>query len=290
MPHVTSKDGTTIAYDRLGHGPTIVLVGGGLDDGSENAPLAAALADRFTVVNYARRGRAGSSDTLPYRVDREIEDLDALINAAGGSAHLYGVSSGGALVLEAAMARPSSVDAIAVYEVPYPTSDTAQETWTAYLDQLEAALGRGDRGTAIEHFMRLAGAPEDDIAAARSAPVWPALEALAPTLAYDAACLGDGPPPRERLSALTNPALVITGSGRDPHTAQLLPGYFDDAADAVAAAVPGARRMKLEAQGHVVDHDVMAPVLADFLRQAQSSTSFSRRHPTARVTSGDRNT
>lgn len=106
MGHVTSKDGTSIAYERAGRGPAIVLVGGGLDDGSENAPLASALAERFTVYNYARRGRGGSGDTPPYAVSREIEDLDALIAEAGGMAHVYGVSTGGALALEAAASIP----------------------------------------------------------------------------------------------------------------------------------------------------------------------------------------
>src|SRR5919109_4561231 len=102
MPFVTSADGTRIAFEREGSGPTIVLVAGALDDGSENAPLATELARRFTVLNYARRGRSRSGDTQPYAVDREIDDVDALIGAAGGSAHVYGVSSGGALALRAA--------------------------------------------------------------------------------------------------------------------------------------------------------------------------------------------
>jgi pimeloyl-ACP methyl ester carboxylesterase len=113
----SSKDGTDIAYERMGSGPAVILVGGGLDDGAENAPLAPELAEQFTVYNYARRGRGESGDTLPYAVAREIEDLDALIAEAGGSAHLYGVSSGGALALEAAAAG-LAVDGIALYEVP----------------------------------------------------------------------------------------------------------------------------------------------------------------------------
>src|ERR687892_2660347 len=118
MNHVISKDGTSIAYDRQGSGPPVILVGGGLDDGSENAPLVPELARWFTVYNYARRGRGDSGDTMPYALEREIEDLDALVAEAGGSAHLYGVSSGGALALEAAAAG-TGADRVAVYEVPY---------------------------------------------------------------------------------------------------------------------------------------------------------------------------
>src|SRR5918994_5056994 len=126
MGRVTSNDGTSIAYDRKGTGPAVILVGGGLDDGSENAPLVPGLAEHFTVYNYARRGRGDSGDTLPYALEREIEDLEALIADAGGSAHLYGVSSGGALALEAAAAG-IAVRRLAVYEVPYMTTDDAAQ-------------------------------------------------------------------------------------------------------------------------------------------------------------------
>jgi pimeloyl-ACP methyl ester carboxylesterase len=114
MFRVTSKDGTSIAYHRQGDGPAVIMVGGGLDDGSENAPLVPELARRFTVYNYARRGRGDSGDTRPYALEREIEDLQVLIAEAGGSAHLYGVSSGGALAMEAAAAG-LAVDRLAVY-------------------------------------------------------------------------------------------------------------------------------------------------------------------------------
>jgi hypothetical protein len=122
MRRVISKDGTSIAYEAVGTGPAVVLVGGGLDDGSENAPLAGELARSFTVYNYARRGRGDSGDTPPYSVEREIEDIEALLVAAGGTAHLYGVSTGGALVLEAPAASVRA-DKLAVYEVPYNTAD-----------------------------------------------------------------------------------------------------------------------------------------------------------------------
>ncbi|HEX8133411.1 MAG TPA: alpha/beta fold hydrolase, partial [Actinomycetes bacterium] len=135
MPKVTSKDGTSIAYHRQGAGPAVVLVGGGLVDPVtgragrwENAPLAAALAERFTVYNYDRRGRGDSGDTLPYAVDRELEDLQALLEEAGGSAFLYGVSSGGALALEAAAAGLPA-DRLAVYEVPYFVADEMLQRW-----------------------------------------------------------------------------------------------------------------------------------------------------------------
>ena len=256
MSRVTSKDGTSIAYDRQGSGPAVILVGGGLVDPLtgragrwENAPLAAELAGRFTVYNYDRRGRGDSGDTLPYAVDRELEDLDALLAEAGGSAHLYGVSSGGALALEAAAAG-IAVDRLAVYEVPYGASG-----WRAYVEQLEALLAEGRRGAAVELFMRVAGASEEDIAGARSSPVWPGLEAIAHTLAYDAACLGDGQPPTARLAIITRPTLVATGGGQD---------FFEQAADAIAASLPQAGRLTIQGQTHLVDPKALAPVLQRF--------------------------
>jgi alpha-beta hydrolase superfamily lysophospholipase len=262
MSHVVSADGTAIAYERVGSGPAVVLVGGGLDDGAENAPLAAALAERFTVVNYARRGRGESGDTLPYAVQREIEDIDALIAEAGGAADVYGISSGGALALAAAAAG-SAIERIAVYEVPWNVDPGWPARWRAYTDELDAMLAAGRRGDAVARFMRLADMPDEAIAGARGAPVWPALEAVAHTLAYDAACLGSGQPPAEQLARITQPALVATGTGHGPAAA----GWeraLDGAADAIAASLPHAERRALAGQSHVVDASVLAPVLAEF--------------------------
>ena len=175
MEQVRSRDGTSIAYQRQGAGPAVILVGGAFVDRSENAPLAAELADRFSVYNYDRRGRGDSGDTGPYAVEREIEDIEALIAEAGGSAHLYGVSSGGALVLEAAAAGVA-VDRLAVYEVPYDTSEGATERHREYVARLEGFLAEGRRGDAAELFMRLAGASDEMVAGARGSPMWPGLE------------------------------------------------------------------------------------------------------------------
>jgi pimeloyl-ACP methyl ester carboxylesterase len=185
MNWVTSKDGTPIAYDRRGRGPAVILTGG--FDRTENAPLAEELAACFTVYDYDQRGRGDSGDTLPYAVQREIEDLDALITVAGGSGHVYGVSAGGALALEAAAAGVA-INRLAVYEVPYGFAGDAQQ-WRQYVDTLEALLTEGRRGDAFALFMRTAGSPEEDVVSARNSPVWPSLEAVAYTLVYGAAGL-----------------------------------------------------------------------------------------------------
>jgi hypothetical protein len=259
---VTSADGTPIAYERRGSGPAVVMVGGGLDDGAENEPLAVELAAWFTTYNYARRGRAGSGDTPPYAVAREVEDLAAVVGAAGGTASLFGASSGGALALEAA-AGGLPVDRVAVYEVPYLVGEELQAAWRGYVELLGAALAEGRRGDALELFMRLAGSSEADIAGARGSPVWPGLEELAPTLAHDAAVLGDGAPPVARLGRLAQPVLVLTGSGLAG-----LPGFFDSAADALVAAIPGARRDVVRTAGHVPEPAALVPVLTGFFRPA----------------------
>jgi pimeloyl-ACP methyl ester carboxylesterase len=252
---VTSKDGTPIAYDRRGSGPAVILVCGGLDDGSENAPLAAELGRRLTVFNYARRGRGDSGDTPPYAVEREIEDIEALVVEAGGRAHAYGVSSGGALALEAAAAGVA-IDRLAVYEVPYSIGEDASRRWLEYVEQLGPALAQGRRGHALELFMRVAGASEQSISSAQSSPMWPGLEAIAHTLAYDAACLGDGRPPAARLATITQPTLVATGDGAE---------FFEQSADAIAESLPHAERRIVARQSHVADPKVVAPVLEQFL-------------------------
>ncbi|WP_203454122.1 alpha/beta fold hydrolase [Jiangella aurantiaca] len=243
-----------------------MLVGGGLDDGSESVPLGEKLAaTEFAVVNYRRRGRGDSGDTAPYAVEREIEDLAAVIEAAGGRAHLFGASSGGALALEAAAAG-LPIDRIAVHEVPYLVGDPMVRSWQQYVADVTAALDAGDRDQALRLFMRLAGSSDEDIAGAAAAPVWPALLELAPTLRYDAACLGDGPPPADRLAMIAQPVLLSTGSTVDPHSAGLPVDFFGAAADAAAASLPHAQRLVMEVAGHVADPALLAPRLAEFYR------------------------
>lgn len=264
MQRVTSRDGTPIAYDRAGRGPAVILTGSAISR-SEHAPLAAELAEHFTVYNYDQRGRGDSGDTLPYAVAREIEDIEALLAEAGGSAHLYGISAGGALALEAAAAG-IAIDRLAVYEVPYCITDGPQQ-WRERVAELEALLAEGRRGDAFALFMRTAGSPEHDIAAARNSPVWPGLEAVAHTLAYGWACLGDGQPPTARLATITQPTLVATGTRLDPHMSELPPDAFARAAAVIAASIPHAERRSIEGQTHMVDPQALAPVLVEFFNQ-----------------------
>jgi pimeloyl-ACP methyl ester carboxylesterase len=263
MNQVRSKDGTAIAYIRGGDGPAVVLVGGGLDDGSENAPLIPALADSFTVASYARRGRGGSGDTPPYALAREIEDLAAVVDGLGGHAHAFGASSGGALLLEAAAAGVS-IDRIAVWEVPYAVGGQAVAGWQEYAAALREALARDDRDLALELFMRLAGSPQEMVDQVKESEHWPLMRRLAPTLAYDAACLGDGPPPAGRLGKVCQPTLVITGPGGEEAMQEMAVDFLGKSAEAIVAAMPAAERRRLSEGGHMVDPAVLGPVLANW--------------------------
>ncbi len=256
MDQVTSKDGTTIAFDRLGDGPAVILVSGGSVDRGSNASLADALSGQFTVYNYDRRGRGPSGDTQPYAVAREVEDIDAVIGAAGGSACLYGSSSGAALALEAA-ASGLAVTKLALWEPPYIVGDArprpAEDTASIY----RQFVAEGRRGDAVEYFMaKVVGMPPDFVSFARTQPWWPAQEALAHTLAYDAEVMGDYRLPTDRVARVTAPTLVLTGGASFD--------WMGETADAIVAALPHGRRATLEGQSHDVSADVLGPVLAEF--------------------------
>jgi pimeloyl-ACP methyl ester carboxylesterase len=252
-----SRDGTALAYARAGQGPAVILVSGAMSTGGTVAPLAGLLAHDFTALWYDRRGRGESDDTAPYAVEREVEDLAALIDAVGGEAALYGVSSGGALALEAAAAG-LPVSRVAVYETPFAdVSGGGAEERAAYTARLTEALSQGRRGDAVELFLRLTGLAEEMIRSARQSPMWAAMEAIAPTLAYDDAVMGDGLVPRERLASIGVPVLAVAGAAS--------PAWLRRAVQEVARAAPRGTYLELEDQTHMVDPNVLAPVLAEFL-------------------------
>lgn len=256
MENVTSKDGTTIAFDRLGEGPPVILVSGGSVDRTSNAPLAELLAPDLTVFNYDRRGRGPSGDTPPYAIDREIEDIEAVIAAAGGSASLYGTSSGAALALRAAAAG-LPITKLALWEPPYILDEDARPP-KDQVEQYETMVAEGRRGDAAEYFMtRVVGMPPEFVAQARQEPWWPAQEALAHTLAYDARIMGDYSIPAEEASSVKIPTAVIAGGADMP--------FMRESAQALADALPDGQVRFLDGQGHNVDPTVLAPVVKDFL-------------------------
>lgn len=278
MQKVSSKDGTPIAYDRIGQGPAIILVDGALCDRSSgpNGPLAALLAEHFTVFTYDRRGRGESGDTAPYAVEREIEDLNALIGEAGGSVYLFGISSGAALALEATN-RGLAVKRLAVYEAPFVVDGSGRRLPENYLTQLKDLVASGRRGAAVKLFMNKGvGIPAIFVALMQFMPAWPKLKALAHTLPYDTLILGDTgsgkPLPAGRWASITVPTLVICG-GKSP-------GWMQHAMQALASVLPNAGHRTLEGQTHIVKAEALAPVLTEFCARedAASLEKVSREH------------
>jgi pimeloyl-ACP methyl ester carboxylesterase len=255
MSKVMSRDGTTIDIDRSGQGPPVVLVTGGSVDRQANAGIAGELSKRFTVLNYDRRGRGDSTDTPPYAIDREIEDIEAVIGEAGGSAHLFGSSSGAALALYAA-ASGLPLMKLALWEPPF-IIDEAKRPPADQVEQYETMIAEGRRGDAVEYFMtRVIGMPAEMVAGMRGQPWWPAQEALAHTLAYDARIMGDYSLPTDSAASVKAPTIVIAG-GADF-------GWMRETAEALAKALPDGQARILDGQGHDVDPMVLAPVLVEF--------------------------
>jgi pimeloyl-ACP methyl ester carboxylesterase len=254
METVTSKDGTTIAFDRLGSGPPVVLVCGGSVARTADAAIAQELASDFTVFNYDRRGRGDSGDTLPYAIDREVEDIEAVIRAAGGSAFLWGSSSGAVLALIAAESVP--VTKLALWEPPFVPEGVPRPP-EDQVSQYETMIAEGRRSDAVEYFMtKVIGMPPEVVAGARSQPWWGATEALAHTLAYDARIMGDYTIPNDLVASVKVPTLVIAGGADFP--------WMRQTAETLAAALPDGQVQILEGQGHDVDPGILAPVLSEF--------------------------
>jgi pimeloyl-ACP methyl ester carboxylesterase len=255
MQKVISKDGTPIAYDQSGSGPAVILISGGPNDRSANAPLADLLAQQFTVINYDRRGRGNSGDTLPYAVERELEDLEALINAAGGSAFVYGTSSGAAFAIVAA-ARGLNIKKLALWEPPFIIEGSRPPVPTDYKQQLIEMVSSNRRGDAMEFFLtQMVGMPAEFVAPMRHAPFWADMEKMAHVIIYEADVMGDYSLPTERLASISVPTVVIDG-GQSP--------WLTLGAEETAKALPNAQRRTLDNQPHNVDAAAIAPVLAEF--------------------------
>ena len=262
MQHVTSKDGTIIAYEKSGQGPALVIVGCVLDDHTQQAGLAALLAEHFTVYNFDRRGHGESGFTAPYAVEREVEDLDALIDVAGGSAFVYGTSGPGILSLEAAARGLSpKMKKLAVWEPPYIVDDSRPHVPQDYMQQMRQMLREGRRGDMIKYFFSKGiGMPAEFVEMMPQFPGWAAQEALADTLIYSGILMGDDnfmQLPKERLAKATPETLIIDG-GTWP--------WISHAADAVAATLPNAQRYTIAGQPHNVAEETMAPVLVEFFQ------------------------
>ena len=258
MPHLTSKDGTSIGYEIVGSGPSVIVVEGATSYRVPGAgrPLAAVLGDRFTFVLYDRRGRGESGDTLPPSVDREIEDIAALADLVPDAPALLGYSSGGALALHAAAALGTAISRLAVYEPPY-MSDDLLPLATQYTTELSAALADGRESDAVALFLARVGVPSDAIAGMKESPYWPGLVAIAPTLAYDDAAMDGSRIPLDAAARVSIPVLAMYGGAS--------PEFMTFGARGVATAVPDGRLEVVADQAHDVAPSAIAPHLAAFL-------------------------
>ena len=256
MKTALSADGTKIAFDQTGEGTPIILVVGAFNDRATGAPLAQALEPHLTVFNYDRRGRGASGDNQPYAVAREIEDLAALIREAGGAAQVFGYSSGANLALEAA-ASGLNITRLALYEVPFIIGEGHPRPTREMAAELAALVSSGRRGEAVELFQtKYVGIPEQVVVQLRHAPFRPALEAMAHTLVYEAAVVGDLTLPTAKLRSIKAPTLAVYGGAS--------PAFMGTAAKAVAEALPNGLARMLDGQSHDIVPAALAPVLLEF--------------------------
>ncbi|GAA3443813.1 alpha/beta fold hydrolase [Planomonospora venezuelensis] len=253
MATTTSRDGTRIGFERTGAGPTLVLVdaAGGFREFGPMGSLAERLAGGFTVVTYDRRGRGESGDTQPYAVEREVEDLAAVIEEGGGTAFVHGFSSGAALAL-LGVAAGLPIPMISLLEPPIAPDEPPDEGELAA--EIDALVAAGRRGDAVEHFHTSIGVPPEMTAGMRQAPFFPVLEGIAHTLAYDSRVTEAVSPATLRSVAV--PALVVSSQSSD----ERLRGW----AQGTAAALPQGRHLTLRGEWHGVSDDALAPALADF--------------------------
>ena len=263
MTTVISKDSTPIAFDQSGQGPALILVAGATATRLAEASLAAALAPQFTVFAYDRRGRGESGDTAPYAVEREVEDIEALITEAGGSAFVLGHSSGAVLALEAARLLGGRIEKLALYEPPFIIDDSRPPVPQDYIPQLNKLIAEGRRSEAVEYFMTDAIlVPTEMVTQMRSTPMWPQIEAVAHTIPYDGAIMGDtmsgNPSTLKKWASVTVPTLVMVGGAS--------PAFFHNGAQTLVDILPNATSRILAGQDHGPADEVLAPVLVEFFK------------------------
>ena len=261
MKTTKSKDGTTLAYDVYGSGPALIYITGATCFRSFEPVLhdAAVFAEQFTVYNYDRRGRGDSGNTLPYAAAREVEDIEAMVDAAGGTAYVYGHSSGAILALEAAMQLGDKVSKLVMYDPSYASDKADQHAFTELSQGVDRLLDSGKNDEAINLFLEGIGIPAEVInGMMRQSAQWPTMVALAPTLAYDAMLASDLAPV-ERAFRLTIPTHIMTGEES--------PASMHEVANQLREAIPNATYKTVAGQDHIPNPEVVLPLLSSFLRQ-----------------------
>lgn len=261
MNKVISKDGTPIAFDQSGHGPALILVSPATATRSDAAGLSAHLAPHFTVLAYDRRGRGDSGDTPPYAVEREVEDIEALITDAGGSAFVFGHSSGAVLALEAARLLPGKIEKLALYEPPFIIDDSRPPVPQDYVPHLNELIAAGRRTEAVEYFMIDAMlVPAEMVAHMRNTPMWSQIEAVAHTIPYDGTIMGNtmsgNPSTIRKYASVTVPTLVMVGGES--------PSFFHNGTQTLVDILPHAQHRTLAGQNHGPADEALVPALVEF--------------------------
>jgi pimeloyl-ACP methyl ester carboxylesterase len=270
MNTVQSKDGTKIAFDRTGRGPALVLVDGALcyRKFGPMQTIAKLLAPHFTVFTFDRRGRGESTDGAAYSVEREVEDIAALIEEAGGSAYVFGTSSGAALTLEAA-ARLKGIRKAALYEAPFFFDEAYPPRPDDYLGKMTALIAADRRSEALALFMKTVGTPAIFINVMRVTPVWSKLKRVAHTLPYDLTIVSDTRRGKalsaERWASVTMPVLTAVG-GKSP-------AWWQKAMKELADVLPNAQHVTLPGQTHMVKASVLAPILIEFFAKSMAAST-----------------
>lgn len=257
---VVSKDLTTIAFEKTGTGPGLILVDGALSFRKSKGvkELVDKLAEDFTVISYDRRGRGESGDTKPYRVEKEMEDIEALIEISGGSACLFGVSSGAALALMTSKKLgPGKIMKLALYEPPFGYAKVmGQKEYDEHKKKISSLVAANKPGEAVEAFFQSLQIPPEQIEAMKNAPGWKNMESAGHTLVYDYEILGDGNIPIELVKSLNVPTLIMDGEKSFD--------FMHTTADTLAKNIPNTKRKTLKGQTHELSPDVIAPVLKAF--------------------------
>jgi pimeloyl-ACP methyl ester carboxylesterase len=272
VERVTSMDGTSIAFERLGDGPPLVMIGGALSDRRAGRPIAEELAPSLTAIAVDRRGRGDSGDTQPFAVQREVEDVLAILDAVGGGGHVLGHSSGAVLTLEVARTFPDAVTSLALYEPPFILDGGRAPLPDDFVDRLEELAATGRRDDAVAYFLGTAvGLPDAAVDAARRDPSWTDMTALAHTLHYDARIVRDTTTAESdqlgRWATVKVPTLVMDGGASPP--------WIRSSAAALAATLPDATPRTLEGQGHGPDPSVYASELRTWVE----ARTADRSHP-----------
>jgi pimeloyl-ACP methyl ester carboxylesterase len=261
MAYVTSEDGTKIAFEKSGTGPALIIVSGALSARSlyEGEPnlLVEMLSKYFTVYIYDRRGRGESTDEQPYAVQREIEDLESLIDTAGGRVYLYGVSSGAALSLHATgKLGAAKVEKLAIFEPPY---GQGKEVFDRQKQGVNERIKNGKPGDAAAFFLSAIGTPPEALEKIKTSPAWRTIEKIDFTLGYDYQILGDGAIPRDLVKTITIPTLVMVG--------EKSMDFMHATAEQLAKLMPSSEHKKLEGQMHQPKAEAVAPVIIEFFKK-----------------------